>query len=201
MSSEGFFSDRDREILKEKGSFSCKGTIEKMYEENFNIYKAFSAAEEKIYISYPMSDIDDKPLRKSTMISKIKKIFPKLKEETCKAQEEILTKEVTFDSLLAKINDISENWYEVYEWYKKDDKWSLKLEKALEGLDYTNVPENISKENLQRLYGNTLHTTVSRLEQYKACSFSYYLKYGLKLSDKEKMDIKPVDTGSLCMKS
>ena len=74
----------------------------------------------------------------------------------------------------AKINDISESWYEVYEWYKKDDKWSLKLEKALEGLDYTNVPENISKENLQRLYGNTLHTTVSRLEQYKACSFSYY---------------------------
>lgn len=196
MSSEGFFSDRDREILKEKGASLAKGTIEKMYEENFNIYKAFSAAEEKIYISYPMSDIDDKPLRKSTMISKIKKIFPKLKEETCKAQEEILTKEVTFDSLLAKINDISENWYEVYEWYKKDDKWSLKLEKALEGLDYTNVPENISKENLQRLYGNTLHTTVSRLEQYKACSFSYYLKYGLKLSDKEKMDIKPVDTGS-----
>ena len=95
MSSEGFFSDRDREILKEKGASLAKGTIESMYEENFNIYRAFSAAEEKIYISYPMSD-RTKPLRKSTMISKIKKIFPKLKEETCKAQEEILTKRVMF---------------------------------------------------------------------------------------------------------
>src|SRR5699024_10093549 len=52
-SSEGFFNDRDRENLKEEGIELAKGTLEKMYEENFNIYKAFSTAEEKLYISYP----------------------------------------------------------------------------------------------------------------------------------------------------
>ena len=233
--SEGFFNDKDREKLKEEGLELAKGTLEKMYEENFNIYKAFSTAEEKLYISYPTSDADDKPLRKSTIISKIRKIFPMLKENTyIKTSDNILseniknqsnnmqkdnntnnqmqetemginnkedeiaiyTKEVTFSELLTHINNMDGSWYEVYNWYKNNPKYSYRLEKALEGLDYTNLPEKINKSNVQKLYGDTLHTTVSRLEQYKSCEFSYYLKYGLKLSSKEKMDIKPVDTGS-----
>lgn len=213
--SEGFFNDKDRETLKAEGIELAKGTIEKMYEENFNIYKAFSTAEEKLFISYPASDVDDKPLRKSTIISKLRKIFPKLKEDTYLDDEEleeiskdngtiqnneslcdIYTKEVTFTELLKHINKMNGNWYEVYNWYKNNKEYSFRLDKALEGLEYTNIPEKINKENVQKLYGNTLNTTVSRLEQYKSCEFSYYLKYGLKLSSKEKMDIKPVDTGS-----
>lgn len=195
-SSEGFFGDKDRENLKEEGLELAKGTIEKMYEENFNIYKTFSSAEEKVYISYSVTDMDDKPLRKSTMIAKLKKIFPKIKENVYTQSNEISTKQVTFSKLLSNINSMKENWYEIYNWYKNDKEWSYKLEKALEGLNYTNIPEKISKDNVQKLYGDTLHTTVSRLETYRECGFSYYLKYGLKLSDKEKMDIKPVDTGS-----
>ena len=212
-SSEGFFNDKDRENLKEEGIELAKGTIEKMYEENFNIYKAFSTAEEKLFISYPASDVDDKPLRRSTIISKIRKIFPKLKEDTFVDEEnnynstlqnddtnrkaiDIYTKEVTFAELLKHINKMNGNCYEVYNWYKNNKEYSYRLEKALEGLKYTNIPEKINKENVKKLYGNTLNTTVSRLEQYKSCEFSYYLKYGLKLSSKEKMDIKPVDTGS-----
>lgn len=46
------------------------------------------------------------------------------------------------------------------------------------------MPSNISKEAIQKLYGNVLKTSISRLEQYRACPFSYYLKYGLKISEK-----------------
>lgn len=198
QSSEGFFNDKDREGLKKQGIELAKGTLEKMYEENFNIYKAFSTAEEKIYISYPAADIEDKPLRKSTMISKLKRIYPKLEEKVYEPNNaEIYNKEVTFANLLSSVNEQKDKeWYELYKWYKDDEKWAKKLDNALNGLDYTNVPEKINKENVRKLYGSTLNTTVSRLEKYRSCSFAYYLKYGLKLSDKEKMDIKPVDTGS-----
>ena len=198
QSSEGFFNDKDREGLKKQGIELAKGTLEKMYEENFNIYKAFSTAEEKIYISYPAANIDDKPLRKSTMISKLKRIYSKLEEKVYEPNNaEIYNKEVTFANLLFSVNEQKDKeWYELYKWYKDDEKWAKKLDNALNGLDYTNVPEKINKENVRKLYGSTLNTTVSRLEKYRSCSFAYYLKYGLKLSDKEKMDIKPVDTGS-----
>ena len=53
---EGYFNDKDRETLKQYGAELAKGTMEKLYDDNFNIYKAFSTAEEKVYLSYVSSD-------------------------------------------------------------------------------------------------------------------------------------------------
>lgn len=191
FSSEGFFNDLDRQNLKEEGLEIAKGTKEKMYEENFNIYKAFTTAEENLYISYSASDFDGGTLRKSLVISKIKRIFPKLEEET-KVKDEVLTKKITFSKLLDNLG--KEEWTEVYEWYKENK--SEELERATKGLAFTNLAEKLDKENVSKLYGENLRTSVSKMESFRECPFSYYLKYGLKLSDKEKLDIKPIDTGS-----
>ena len=188
---EGFLNDKDRAKLKDKGLELAKGIKEKMYEENFNIYKAFSTAEERLYISYPASDINGDNLRKSLIISRIKKVFPMLVEQKVQA-DEVLTKNITFSKLLNHIGE--EEWYEVYEWYKRHYK--SKLTRAMEGREYTNVPTNINVENIQKLYGNTLKTSISKLEKYASCPFSYFLTYGLRLSSKEKLDVSPIDTGS-----
>ncbi len=191
MSAEGFFSDKDRENLKQKGFELAKGSKEKLYEENFNIYKAFSTAEEKLFISYAASDVEGNGLRKSLIISKLKRIFPNLKEES-QDIDEILTKNITFAKLLNNLDN--DEWNEVFKWYK--EKYPEKLSSALLGLSYSNVPEKLDNESVEKLYGDNLKTSVSKMESYRACPFSYFLKYGLNLSDKEKLDIKPVDTGS-----
>ena len=41
-----------------------------------------------------------------------------------------------------------------------------------------------------------LNTSVSRLEKYRSCPFSYYLQYGLKIKEKEELKIHTFDTGS-----
>lgn len=41
-----------------------------------------------------------------------------------------------------------------------------------------------------------MKTSISRLEQYKKCPFSFHLKYGLKLKEKDYLKIKAIDTGS-----
>lgn len=190
---EGFFNDKDREKLKEMDFELAKGTKEKSYEENFNIYKAMSTAEERMYISYSSSDADGKALRKSLIISKLNRIFKNLKEENFEEKkDEILGEKITFTKLLNNIEN--ENWKEVLVWYEKH--YNAKLNSALKGLEYTNVPEKIDKSLIKKLYGNNFKTNISKLESYMACPFSYYLKYGLKLSEKEKLDIKPIDTGS-----
>lgn len=191
FASEGFFNDLDRQSLKQEGIEIAKGTKEKMYEENFNIYKAFTTAEENLYISYSASDFDGGTLRKSLVISKLKRIFPKLKEQT-EEKDEILTKKITFSKLLNNLEN--KEWSEVYEWYRKNYK--EELERATKGLTFSNLAEKLDKENIAKLYGDNLKTSVSKMESYRECPFSYYLKYGLKLSDKEKLDIKPIDTGS-----
>ena len=79
-------------------------------------------------------------------------------------------------------------------WYKNNEKEKLQI--ALNGINYKNVSEKINEENINQLYGNNLKTSISRLEKYRECPFSYYLTYGLNLSEKEKFEIKPIDTGS-----
>ena len=202
---EGYFNDNDRAILKENGIELAKGTIERLYEDNFNIYKAFTAASESIYLSYSSSGADGKTLRASMLVSKIKKLFPTIKEDSdiIKKESEILIENNTFEELLNQLRDykdedkdLDDKWITAYNYYMSNENWKYKLVNSLKAISYTNMPEQINKENIEKLYGKTLKTSVSRLEQYKSCPFSYYLKYGLNISEKDSFKVDSLDTGS-----
>ena len=201
---EGFLNDADRQKILEKGIELAKGTVDRIYEDNFNIYKAFTTAEEKMYLSYSSSDMEGKSLRQSILVSRIKKIFTKLQEESdiIQRKSEICTKQNTFEELLINLRDFRDGkeidpiWFKIYNIFDNDTEWKPKLESAIKALSYTNVPEKITKENVEKMYGDVLKTSVSRLEQYSSCPFSYYLKYGLKLNEKETFNLEAVDTGT-----
>ena len=201
---EGFLNDADREQLKNDGMELANGTLENLYEENFNIYKVLTTAEQEMYLSYASSDGEGKALRPSILIHKIKKMFPKLEEQSdvIHKKYEIVNQDITYEELLEKLyqlknkEDIEKLWYAVYDWYKQNPKWNIRLEQDMEGLTYTNVPKKLKKENMDKLYGNTLHISVSRLEQYRKCPFSYYLQYGLKVKPKDELKIQSFNTGS-----
>lgn len=201
---EGFLNDADRQKIQEKGIELAKGTVDRIYEDNFNIYKAFTTAEERMYLSYSSSDMEGKSLRQSILVSRIKKIFAKLQEESdiIQRKSEICTKQNTFEELLINLRDFRDGkeinpiWFKIYNIFDNDTEWKPKLESAIKALSYTNVPEKITKENVEKMYGDVLKTSVSRLEQYSSCPFSYYLKYGLKLNEKETFNLEAVDTGT-----
>ncbi len=202
---EGFLDDNDRERLKKDGMELAKGTMERLYEDNFNIYKAFTTAENSIYLSYTSSDKEGKSLRPSILIHKIKKLYPNLQEKSdmIKKQDEIINNElVVYEELLENIAKLKDKeqilaiWYQIYQYYKEKTSWQEKLQNDLQGLFFTNLPQPIQKENIDKLYGNTLNTSVSRLEKYRSCPFSYYLQYGLKLKENEDLKIHTFETGS-----
>lgn len=202
---EGFINDEERLILRKKGIELAKTTIEQSLDENFNIYKAFGVAEEKLYLSYLASDNDGKGQRRSVLINRIRNIFPKLEEESdiIKTKTKISSKDVMFDELLLQLRkymsgeEIDKVWFDIYEIYKEEKEYSLRLKTAMQGLNYNNVPNDISKENLEKLYGSELITSISKLESYRRCPFSYYIKYALKLTDRTDLKLEKVDTGTL----
>ena len=201
---EGFLNDDDRAKIKENGVELAKGTIDRIYEDNFNIYKAFTTAEKEMYLSYSSSDMEGESLRPSILVSRIKKIFPGLEEKSDVVNRisEVSTKQNTFEELLNNLRDfrdgkeINPKWFYIYNVYSSDAEWSQKLDASIKALDYVNTPEKISRKNIEKMYGETLKTSVSRLEQYSSCPFSYYLTYGLKLNDKETFKVETMDTGS-----
>ena len=201
---EGFINDKDRETLKKLDLELAKGTLENLYEDQFNIYKALTTAEEKLYVSYLSANKDGATLRPSILISKIKKIFPQIQEDSNIIEEkfEIGNVNATFEELLKNIRKLKNNqkiddiWIDIFNWYNKNEHWKNKLKNSLKGLEYTNIAEKINEENIKKLYGKTLKTSISKLEQYKKCPFSFHLKYGLKIKEEEEYKIKALDTGS-----
>ena len=201
--SEGFLGDEDREYLKEQGIELAKGTLENLYDDNFNIYKAFTTAERELHLSYSSADTEGGALRPSIYITKIKKMFPNLKEtsDVITQKYEITNQKATYEALIEKLAKIQEKelepeWEETYRYFENEASWKNKLEKDLQGLSYTNIPQNIETTTIEKLYGNVLKTSVSKLETYKKCPFSYFLKYGLNLKQKEELKIQNFDTGS-----
>ena len=75
-------------------------------------------------------------LRPSTLISRIKKIFPNLQEESdiINRKSEISTEENTFEELLINLREfrdgkqISPIWFNVYNVYSESPEWKDKLE-------------------------------------------------------------------------
>ena len=201
---EGYFNDKDRETLKQYGAELAKGTTEKLYDDNFNIYKAFSTAEEKVYLSYVSSDLEGKGLRPSILVNRVKKIYTKLQEKSdiISKKSEVITELSTFEELLNNLEtfrdgeEIDKKWFEIYNYYAESPAWKEKLESNLKALNFSIKTDKIKKELVDKLYGNTLKTSISRLEQYKSCPFSYYLKYGLNLQERQEFKVQAIDTGT-----
>lgn len=199
---EGYLNDSDREILREKGMEIAKTGEELLYEEEFNVYRTLTLPEEILYLSYDSSDKEGKSLRPSVLIKKIKRLYPKLVEKSDLEETEIViaNEAVSFEEALKayrrfldgeKLTDEEENLI-LYFYKIKNEEFRL----ALDGSNYSNLPDQISKANIQKLYGKTLVTSVSKLEAYRKCPFSFHLNYGLKLKEKDELKMEAVDTGS-----
>ena len=66
-------------------------------------------------------------------------------------------------------------------------------------MNYTNLIERIPREKMKQLYSNDngrLMFSVSRIEKYAQCTFSYYVQYGLKAKDRKVYEFSAPDLGS-----
>ena len=210
---EGILTDRDREELIEVGIELSSTTRLKAFEEQFMVYTAINLASDFLMISYPMADFEGKSLRPSIVIQRIKRLFPKLQEESSiyNLREEkdmyykISSPIPTFNELILAIRrkyekeDVEEYWDNVYDWFSNQEEFKNKAGYIFKGLNYNNVGDVISREKLKSLYSTEsgrLMLSVSRLEKYSQCPFSYFIKYGLKAKDRKIYEFSAPDLGS-----
>lgn len=208
---DGIFTDGDREELMEHGVELREGTRYRAFEEQFLIYTTLTLADTYLMISYPMGDENGKTMRPSIVVSRIKKIFPKFVEYSDTSAsasrreiEDISVPGATFNKLVTNLKNISsENftsesamWLDVYRWYANSENWSEKLNKSAEGLRYTNNVEIADTKKVRKLYGRHLNVSVSKLENFTRCPFSYFVKYGLMAEERKIYNLTPPDIGT-----
>jgi len=209
FSNEGILNDKDRENLKILGVELDRDTKSKIFEEQYLVYSSLTATSKFLKLSYPIADHEGNSLRPSIIISRLKKVFPKIKlisniieintdEENIKY---ISAPMPTFNKMIKEIEKwrISSNiniiWFNVYKWYKNNELWKERLYYTLRGLNYSNQPKDITGDKIKKLYRDKIYLSVSRLEKYAECPFAYFVQYGLKAKERKIYGFKAPDIG------
>jgi ATP-dependent helicase/nuclease subunit B len=107
-----------------------------------------------------------------------------------------------FDEMAAQLRrrydgeKIHDGWREIYKWFSGHESWKDRCAVIIDGLSYTNRAERLTGDRAFALYGKPLFTSVSRMESYAACPFSFYVKYGLRARERRIFKFDPVDAGT-----
>jgi ATP-dependent helicase/nuclease subunit B len=68
-------------------------------------------------------------------------------------------------------------------------------DKILGYLEYTNIPEKLNRDYVDSLYKLPLTGSVSKLEKYANCPFSYFVRYGLRPEERKYYKVELPDIG------
>ncbi|MBR6221894.1 MAG: exodeoxyribonuclease V subunit gamma [Lachnospiraceae bacterium] len=188
-------TDSDRGHIKDKLELA-PDTKKRSYEEQFYLYLALTKPTKRLYLSYHMLSDDNKKAKPSYLISRINAIFPKL--NTCFDDDHFVYNEAeVFDRLSHYKHEdhiFDGEYYEVLKNLARESGRDILFER---GMTFPVWDKKVSKELAKKLYGEDTHITVSRLELYAGCAFSYFLQYGLMLKEKKKYEIDVADTGTI----
>lgn len=202
---EGIFSQVERNSMVEKGLELATSGSRKAFEEQFLIYSGLTKAEEMVILSYSMGNSNGKSMRPSSIISKIQKIFPDIYHETydiLESKRQVYSKNFTSHIIGIKLRQMANGfddyvWNDILSFYILDNKDNNFLEKLLYGLELNNEEENLSDELTQRLYNNEMYSSVSRLERFENCPYSYFMEYILNIKERSIFSINTPDLGIL----
>ncbi|MFJ7745667.1 helicase-exonuclease AddAB subunit AddB [Peribacillus sp. NPDC097295] len=211
--SDGVFSDSDREKLLASGLDVAPSSKIRLLDEEFTAYKAFTTPSTSLYLSYPLADEEGKALLPSSYLKRVRDVLPYVSEafymndpSDLPAEEQVkyaANHEVALSYLAAQLQLKKRNypihplWWDVYNAIMEDEKVGPIATKVLSSLFYQNKTMKLSEETSKQLYGETILTSVSRMEMFNSCPFSHYAAHGLKLRERQVFRLDAPDIGEM----
>ena len=208
-------SDRDKDRIE--ALFADNGITKKLapndkiqsYMEQFYIYQMLTKPEKKLVLSYADTGRDGKAMEMSYILGRIKRLFPQLEtvRKTPKPfngtkatdiyyftgsirnamgmlRDRNIAELETEERFTSEINDIAAFRNQDPECFDFDDRAVL----------YSNKAEQLPQDIMKDL---KLEISVSKMESYAGCPYSYFLRYILKLSPREEKQLDSLDVGNI----
>ena len=187
-------SDRDRDILSDCGLELAPSDKQNSYIEQFYIYTILTKPSDHLYISYHKLSASLESMRPSYLLGRISNIFPSLQAEEYDAAS--CMPDTVNRSLrrILRAEDSEDAESRILTRILTEKGFAGELTAIYKGRTYRNVAEQLPPETIALLYGRYLHASVSKLELYARCGFAYFLKYGLRLKEREmyQVDVRNV---------
>jgi ATP-dependent helicase/nuclease subunit B len=186
-------TDTDRFEL-DQANFGLGGTKrEQIGRERYLGYVALTRATERLVLTCALQDSDGVSLNPSPFIDQLKRIFPQLAVEAAAVEPRWDEVEHVHDilPLLAKAQSGGR------ELNLPGDVPELAhaLKRVREMASRSSVGR-ISADMASALYGPVLKTSVSRMEQFAACPFKFFLDSGLRIEERKLFELDPKEEGT-----
>lgn len=203
----GIISDTDREFLARGQWEMAPSPRQQMYIQRLYLYMNMTKPSQRLYLSYTRVNGEGKAARPAYLIAAVRKLFPGLEVERPHIREQQEQIQVWDDGLTvlaqqlreyAKGNPVEEPFFfTLYRTYASDPFYGQRLNRLVETAFFRYEDSGLGQEVARALYGSILTSSVSRLEQYTSCAYSYFLQYGLSLKERETFGFEAVDMGTL----
>lgn len=168
----GLLSDDDRALLAGYGLELAQSQRDLLYREMTTIYQICARPGQELVVSWPAQSPGGEELRPSFLVGRLRLLFSDLKP----VREEDLRGSFRLEAPLPALEQAGRD---------------QSARRALEGLpgfveqvarlDRAAAWERgrLSRQAVDRLYGRRVAMSASRMDKYKSCHFSYFMRYGL----------------------
>lgn len=200
ISEDVLFTNAERERLSDDGIELSDTAVNKLYYNRFLTYRCLTKPSERLYMSFSVSGNDNKPLRPSFVLNAVRRIFGDLKvisrldlhiPDIDSLQAQIPACEYLVEKM--SCGNLSGFWKDVASFFDKDGKY----DKIIEYFSYNSDAKKLSHSLTDSFFEDKNDVSVSKLQRYRECKYSYFLQYMLKFEEREIFSVAPTDIGSL----
>ena len=163
----------------------------------------------QLVITYAAMNGQGKSCHPSSLIGEIRRLFPEMVPREKREEEwPVWTAEDGLKKLMAGLREAGDKnleqlkeaqgtFLELFRRFYGQEEYRKLVEKLTDAAFFVYEDKGIGRAAARALYGQKLQGSVTRLEQFAACAYAHFLKYGLELMERQEYQLEAVDMGNL----
>lgn len=202
----GLLTDEEREFFARQKIELAPSAKENGLMQRFYLYLMMTKPSRQLVITYGLYSGSGKELRPSPLIGEILDLFPDCLAENTEEDQIPFNGKEAVRCLAEGLRQMEqertgegadEKILELFSYLFHSPDYTRQAKKLAQAFSYTYEERGIGKAAARALYGTVLQGSVTRLEQYAACAYSHFLRYGLELMERQEYELGAVDMGNL----
>lgn len=186
----GLLSREDRSELLDRGIELAPSGLDLLDIELQNLYAVLAQPTDRLFITWPVTDLSGNPLRPSFVVGRIRSLLPGVRE-TSEDEDRAYRLSATIPALeMAGDDREGELWKFFAESGTCPEQLSA-MERAA-GMKRG----RLSEEAVKTLYGRNYRMSASRIDTINSCHFAYFMQYGLRAKERTPAGFDAAQVGT-----
>ncbi len=197
--SSSLFTANERKAMAEAGIDLGEGEDDEVLAERMYAYTAFTCASERVYALFPRYDLSSEEQTKSVLISRLKEaVKPLFETEVSKLPEDfwLCSESFGFERLCAKGEKPGGAREALRQYFLEQQEWKTRAQNLGSYMKAEDFALE-TRETAAKIFGENYRFSPSKLDTFGRCPFSYFIKSGLRLRERQKAELSPLSSGTL----